>query len=318
MVMLFAMRCGLRASPFGDERWDGVITYSPSIFFSPLVQFLKRASGCRAYLIQRDMFPDWAVDLGLMRRGLAYRFLKGVERRQYEAANVIGVQSPSNLSYVTDVVGREGRRAEVLWNWLAPAADIGCSIQLSQTALRGRRVFVYAGNMGRAQSMDAFIDLAESLYSRSDIGFLFVGRGDDALRLRADAERRQLDNALFFDEIDPDEIPGLLGQCHVGLIALDPRHRSHNIPGKFLAYMQAGLPVLARINANNDLVRMIHDSDVGIVNPVDTSDGWRDAAERLIDGADANDRAPRCRRLAETLFSPKAAVSQVVTALRLD
>ena len=67
----------------------------------------------------------------------------------------------------------------------------------------------------------------------------------------------KLDNILFFDEINPDEVPSLLKMCHVGLISLDLRHKSHNIPGKFLSYLQAGLPVLAKINPGTDLQNII-------------------------------------------------------------
>ena len=77
-----------------------------------------------------------------------------------------------------------------------------------------------------------------SLYSRRDIGFLFVGRGSDARRLRTVAKARGLDNVVFHDEIDSSEIPGLYSQCHVGIVALDPRHKTHNLPGKLLSYMQ--------------------------------------------------------------------------------
>jgi hypothetical protein len=49
------------------------------------------------------------------------------------------------------------------------------------------------------------------------------------------------------------------------MLALDPRHKSHNIPGKFLTYMQAGLPVLARINPRNDLEKLIQSEGVGRV-----------------------------------------------------
>jgi hypothetical protein len=48
-------------------------------------------------------------------------------------------------------------------------------------------------------------------------------------------------------------------------LALDPRHTTHNIPGKFLSYMQAGLPVLASINPGNDLAELIQREDVGRV-----------------------------------------------------
>jgi hypothetical protein len=107
--------------------------------------------------------------------------------------------------------------------------------------------------MGVAQGMGILLDLAEQLLARADVGFLFVGRVSDAIRLKASAQNRGLNNVLFFDEIHPDEIPDLYAQCHVGIVSLDPRHKSHNIPGKFLTNMQSGLSVLANVNASNEL-----------------------------------------------------------------
>lgn len=72
-VMPWAMRRHLKKSPFATTKWDGVIWYSPSIFFGPLVSWLKKANGCKSYLIIRDIFPEWAVDMGLMGRGLLIR-----------------------------------------------------------------------------------------------------------------------------------------------------------------------------------------------------------------------------------------------------
>ena len=96
-------------------------------------------------------------------------------------------------------------------------------------------------------------------------GFLFVGRVSDARHLCNDAKARGLNNVVFHDEIDPAEIPGLYNQCHVGIVALDPRHKTRNIPGKFFSYMQAGLPVLASINPGIDLAELIQREGVGRV-----------------------------------------------------
>jgi len=63
--------------------------------------------------------------------------------------------------------------------------------------------------------MGILLDLAEQLKQRQDIGFLFVGRGSDAQRLRSDAKDRNLNNVIFYDEIDPNEIPALYAQCHI-------------------------------------------------------------------------------------------------------
>ncbi len=315
-LMPFAMLRNLRQSTLAQERWDGVVWYSPTIFLGPIANALKKSSACRSYLIIRDIFPEWAVDMGLLGRGLPYRFFKAIERYQYSVANVIGVQTPANLPYFDVWSSTPGRSLEVLQNWLADAPDVGCSISVADSPLAGRTIFVYAGNMGVAQGMNILIDLAERLLGRRDIGFVFVGRGSDAKRLRDEARARGLDNVVFHDEIDPSEIPGLYAQCHVGVVALDPRHKTHNIPGKFLSYMQSGLPVLASTNPGNDLAELIHSEGVGRVCTDDSVDSLQRQAEELADEIAGNTIiSGRCRALSAKLFSPEAAVRQIVAAL---
>jgi len=319
-LMPFAMLRNLRKSPLAKERWDGVIWYAPSIFHGPLANALKKASGCKGYLIIRDIFPEWAADMGLMGRGLPYKFFKAVANHQYSVADVIGIQTQGNQAYFVD---RPNSRIDVLQNWLADAPNVGCSIDVAGGKLAGRTVFVYAGNMGVAQGVGVLLDLAERLGSRTDIGFLFVGRGSDAQRLCLDADKRGLDNVAFHDEIDPTEIPGLYAQCHIGIVALDPRHKTHNIPGKFLSYMQAGLPVLASINPGNDLEAMILREGVGRVCTDQSVENLQRLALELVDematGSVAAGNAAvtdRCKTLSAKLFLPETAVRQIVAALK--
>ena len=318
-LMPFAMLRNLRKSPLAHEHWDGVVWYAPSIFHGPLANALKKASGCRGYLIIRDIFPEWAADMGLMGRGLPYKFFKAVANYQYSVADVIGIQTQGNQAYFAD---RTNSRIEVLQNWLADAPNVGCSIDVAGGKLSGRTVFVYAGNMGVAQGVGVLLDLAERLRARADIGFLLVGRGSDAQPLRLDADERGLDNVAFHDEIDPTEISGLYAQCHIGIVALDPRHKTHNIPGKFLSYMQAGLPVLASINPGNDLEGMILREGVGRVCTEQSMETLQRLALELVDevatgsGSAGNAVvAKRCKALSAKLFSPESAVRQIVLAL---
>ena len=312
-LMPFAMLRNLRKSPLARERWDGVVWYAPSIFLGPIANALKKTSHCKGYLIVRDIFPEWAADMGLMGRGLPYKFFKAVANYQYAVADVIGIQSPGNQAYFA---GAQGAKTEVLQNWLADAPDLGCSVSVAGGPLAGRTIFVYAGNMGVAQGMGILMELAQRLRGRRDIGFLFVGRGSDAQRLREDAKARGLDNVVFHDEIDPTEIPGLYSQCHVGIVALDPRHKTHNIPGKFLSYLQAGLPVLATINAGNDLAELIRAERVGQVCIDHSVDTLQRLAEALVQELDGDTNMPtRCRALSAKLFSPEAAVKQITAAL---
>lgn len=316
-LMPYAMRMNMRASPLAAQKWDGVVWYAPSIFHGPLVRSLRKASGCKSYLIIRDIFPEWAVDMGLMGKGLPYLFFRAVAQYQYAVADTIGVQSPGNLSYFARQAQGTGRRIEVLQNWLADVRHVpSCTMDLSRTPMAGRKVFVYAGNMGVAQGLDIILDLADRLRERSDVGFLFVGRGSEAARLDAESRRRGLTNVLFRDEIHPDEIPALYKQCHVGLVALDRRHKSHNIPGKFLTYMQSGLPVLAHINAGNDLAALIRQERVGHVSEDGNLELLASLAVELMDCLETDPAMSlRCKALHARLFSPQATVHQIVAAL---
>lgn len=317
-LMPFFMYWNFRKCPLSDRKWDGVVWYAPSIFHGPLVNALKKSSGCKGYLVIRDIFPEWAVDMGLMGKGLPYHFFDMVARYQYSIANVIGVQTPGNRGYFDRWVQRPDRQLEVLQNWLGKPAKIRCSIRIEETPLVGRKVIVYAGNMGVAQGMGILLDLAEKLRDRPDVGFLFVGRGSDTTQLKADAKTRNLDNLVFFDEIDPDEIPDLYAQCCAGIVALDPRHKSHNIPGKFLTYMQSGLPVLANVNAGNDLARIIRDERVGQVCESNQVDELLQLTKLLLTQIESERNLPtRCRSLFEREFAVEKTVLQIITGLSI-
>lgn len=315
----YAMALMLRFSPLASVRWDGVIWYSPSIFLTPLVKRLQRQSQCRSYLIIRDIFPEWALDMGLLRPGLVYRVLRSVADQQFKVASTIGIQTAGNRSYFEGHRRQWAHKLEVLHNWLSARPAGACRIDVQKTPLAGRILFVYAGNMGVAQGMPVLMDLAEAMRGNDHVGFVFVGRGQGYVALVQEAAQRDLHNVWFHDEIDPDEVPGLLAQCHVGLVALDRRHQSHNIPGKFLSYMHAGMPVLASVNPGNDLVTLIRERDVGEAVSSYAVPDLVSAAQRLVTAAHGNEaslRARRCSALAQEIFDSQAAAKQIFERLR--
>jgi len=105
----------------------------------------------------------------------------------------------------------------------------------------------------------------------------------------------------------------------VGLVVLDSRHQTHNIPGKFLSYMQAGLPVLAKLNLGNDLINLIIDERVGYSTTSDSIDQLRALAEKLLEDLDQEGLVayrPQCQNLMSRLFSPDRTTRQIVAGLR--
>ena len=308
----------LDSSQIINQSFDGIIWYSPSIFFGPLISRLKKRYGCPAYLVLRDMFPDWAVDLGLMKKRLPYYILKFIEFYQYKVADRIGIQAPGNFKYFNDgVLGRFKSKVELLWNWITPGdINIACSINLEKTQLADRIIFAYAGNIGVAQDFDLIMNLVELFSEQREVGFVFVGRGSEVPRLKLLAAQRELANIIFFDEIDPAQIPALYAQCDIGLVALDPRHKSNNIPGKFLSYIEAGLPVLARLNPGNDLAELISENHIGASYVGFDAVDFKAVADALIQSLKSDrEISIRCKNLAQNLFSTERAAKQIINAL---
>ena len=168
--------------------------------------------------------------------------------------------------------------------------------------------------MGIAQGVDIFLQLAEFYKNNISLGFLFVGRGSELDSLKAIKKSLFLDNVMFFDEIDPSEIVDLYSQCTIGLLALSPNHKLHNIPGKFISYMQNGLPCFAVVNSGNDLNKLIYKYQVGQV--VDSRNFVKivKAFEKLLNECDKDaDISRRCLDMFSERYSASSAAKQITS-----
>ena len=178
---------------------------------------------------------------------------------------------------------------------------------------------VYFGNISASQNLQRFVNLATSLDHCHNLGFVFVGRGTQADELKSLASRLHLKNFLFFDEIDSSKIESLLRQCHIGIIALELRHRTHNVPRKFLSYINAGLPVFAALNPGNDLVTLIEDNRMGRATTLEDQDTLLKGRELLFgklktDGVISG----RGRDMAKQRFSLTTAAKKITEALQAN
>ncbi len=309
-VMWRAARHHFRAQPA-----ELIVFYSPTIFFAPLVERLRRLWGAASYLILRDIFPQWAVDAGVLRPGsLPYRVFRRMELRQYAAADVIGVQSPANLAYFEAGHTRVEAPREVLFNWTPLQEPVERPGLRERLGLVGKVVYFYGGNIGVAQDMDNLIRLARAMRDRPEAHFLFVGEGSEVPRLRALVEREGLANVTLHPALPQAQYLGAVGECDVGLISLDRQLKTHNFPGKLLSYMYHGLPVLASINPGNDLQQVVEAAEAGLVAINGDDETLRRHAEALADDAALRARlGANSRRLLESTFSVHAAADRILS-----
>lgn len=300
------------------NRCDLILFYSPSIFFGPLVTKLKSLWGCPAYLILRDIFPEWAVDAGILRDGLVCRFFRRVETLQYQAADLIAVQSPRNLEYFARAFPRNQFRLKVLYNWAhLTEIDLPHTNWRARLGLEKKVVFVYGGNIGVAQDIDNLLRLAVRLAQRTNIHFLMVGSGSEVARLNNSIAAQGLRNIQILPAVSQEEYLSMISEFDVGLISLDARFKTHNIPGKLLSYLYWGLPVLASVNPGNDLLDLLNENRAGLCLVNGDHDNLMTAAQQLADNPDLRSEMGRnARRLLEQSFSVEVAAHQILAHLQ--
>jgi O26-antigen biosynthesis N-acetyl-L-fucosamine transferase len=296
----------------GANPCELILFYSPTIFFGPLVERLKRMWHCPSYMILRDIFPEWAADAGVLRRGMIYRYFKSAARRQYRAADVIAVQSPANLGFFARNFSAHSFRLEVLHNWTATEIASPRTTHRDRLGLNGKTVFLYGGNIGVAQDMDNLMRLARRFEPRSDVRFLFVGEGTEVRRLQKKIAAGRIDNVQILEGLPQGEYLAMVSEFDVGLISLDARLTTHNVPGKLMSYLFWGLPVLASVNNGNDLFACLEDSGAGACATNGDDEALYHAALRLVDEPATRNRMGRAaRRLLEEKFSVESAVDSI-------
>ena len=306
----------LSLSSLLDENYRGVIWYSPSIFFGILIRYLKFRFKCKSYLVLRDVFPDWAVDLGIISRfSFSYAFLKCFEHFQYLVANKIGVQSPSNL-LLSQFKNYYKNKTELLWSWMGDDvsnSDSAIPERIRQFISGDCVTFLYAGNIGPAQSILPFLKLAQRTILRKNIRYLFIGRGLDFTKMRAYRDEMELENVMFESEMPQVQLNSISKLVNFGIVSLDTNHRTSNIPGKFIYYLGFGLPILAKINPGNDLVSLITNNKIGECSCTDDEEVLEKLVYKMIaDTQNDSDRPRRCSTLFKSTFSPVHAANQIL------
>jgi len=252
---------------FRNNSCDLVIYYSPTIFFGPLVKRLKDLYKCPSYLILRDIFPQWALDAGVLKEGLLYNYFKRRESVNYDAADFIGVESPGNLAYFSQNGYDKKYSLEVLYNW----AEIG-KVKRSPSnfrqnlGLENKVVFFYGGNIGLAQDMDNIIRIARKMKQTPQAFFLIVGDGSEVGRLNTIIKKERLTNVLIHVPVSQEQYQSMLDEFDIGLVSLDRHLKTYNFPGKMLGYMEHGLPVLASINEGNNLIQVVRENKIGLIS----------------------------------------------------
>jgi len=256
-----------------------LILYStPPITFSKLIKYLKKNNPqAISYLLLKDIFPQNAVDIGMMTtsglKGVLYKYFRNKEKVLYDLSDYIGCMSPANVQFVLDHNPEvDASRVEV-----APNSIELNEVKYTEGQEKAERfyirkkydlptdkpIFIYGGNLGKPQGIEYLVKCLEANKNRQDCYFVVVGSGTDYNLISDWYEKNKDKNAKLMSLLPKDDYDLLVRSCDVGLIFLDHRFTIPNFPSRILSYMENKMPVLCATDPNTDMGRIADENGFG-------------------------------------------------------
>lgn len=251
--------------------FDLILYSTPPITLVNTIEWAKKYFNAQSYLMLKDIFPQNAVDLGMMKKtgltGLIYKFFRNKEKKLYMLSDFIGCMSEGNRKYVlehnneirSDSVGicvnsyKEEPIKKVNVNSVREKYGIPVD----------RVVFLYGGNLGKPQGLDYFVEVLKDNINKPDRFFVICGSGKEQNKVVSFIEEYKPLNVIYMKNLNPDDFDILTCACDVGMVFLDNRFTIPNFPSRMLSIMLNGKPILAATDIATDVNEMIEDGDLG-------------------------------------------------------
>lgn len=258
---------------FSDIQFDLVLYPTPPITFLKVVEYIKKRDGASTYLLLKDIFPQNAVDMGMLSKrglkGILYQYFRNKEKRLYKISDYIGCMSQANVDYLIahNPEVEQGKveicpnSTEIIDMRVNSATRI--EIRKKYGIPLDKKVFVYGGNIGKPQGVPFIIEALNAVKDVGEVYFLIVGDGTEYGKIERYVKDEHPRNVKLMKRIPRDDYDVLVAACDVGLIFLDYRFTIPNFPSRLLGYMQASLPVLACTDSNTDIGKVIEQGGFG-------------------------------------------------------
>ena len=258
---------------FKEVKFDLVLYATPPISFARVIRYIKNRDNAESYLMLKDIFPQNAIDLGMMSKtGLSsfiYKYFRYKEKELYNTSDRIGCMSQANCDYLLRHNNYiNSNKVEICPNCIEPQ-DIICDNKQKITIRKkydipvDKKVFIYGGNLGKPQDIPFIIECIKKLRQQSEAFFLIVGDGTEYNKLKVFFDNEKPLNAKLLKKLPKTDYNLLVAACDIGMIFLDHRFTIPNFPSRLLSYMQAELPVLACTDSNSDIGKIIVDGRFG-------------------------------------------------------
>ncbi|HOU67383.1 MAG: glycosyltransferase family 4 protein [Paludibacteraceae bacterium] len=310
----------------GDVKFD-LVTYStPPITFTKAVEWVKNRCHAKTYLQLKDIFPQNAVDICMMKQNsFIHKYFLKKERSLYEASDYIGCMSPRNVEYLLSQNSWLDKNiVEVCPNCEDEALPAGSikegESSLSVAQIRAKHglptdktIFVYGGNLGKPQGIDFLIQALKANEKNDMAHFLIVGSGTEYSKLEKYVQTNHHQNVTLHSALPREEYDEIVRACDVGLIFLDYRFSIPNYPSRLLAYLKNGMPVLCATDRSTDIGTMAERNGYGIAAYSDDVSSFNAGLNRFMENPEIiKEMGERGYQFFKENYNPKNAYEIII------
>ena len=304
------------AGTFCLPKIDYLLTESPPLFLGFTGYYLSRLKGARWIFNVSDLWPEGAVDLGIIQEGLALRLARRLEAFCYRKSFLVTGQSRGILGNI------EQRFPDVETHHLSNGVDPRLfHPQLAADRARfgipeGALVALYAGLHGVFQGLDQLLEAAHRLRDLENFRLVLVGDGPQKESLRAEAACRGLDNVLFLDPQPRDAMPQLVASADISIACLKTKILGA-VPSKIYEAMGGAKPLM--LVAEGEAAQIVEETGCGLtVDPGDL-EGLSAGLRRLAEDAELRRELGEAgRRAAEHRFDRWRIADCFIDRLEID
>lgn len=275
--------------------FDLILYSTPPITFPKVIKYLKQHNkGAKTYLLLKDIFPQNAVDIGMMKntgvKGVLYRFFRNKEKKLYRMSDYIGCMSPANVEYVLKHNPEiSPSRVEVAPNSIELIFNGNHNDNENRVGIRGKYglptenpIFIYGGNLGKPQGIPFLIQCLDANADRKDCHFVVIGSGTEQKKLIDWYESRQPQSVTIMEKLPKEEYDQLASTCDVGLIFLDHRFTIPNYPSRLLPYLENKMPIIAATDPNCDTGKIAEQNGYGYWCESNSVDAFTKVVDKMI------------------------------------
>ncbi|MFL2143620.1 glycosyltransferase family 4 protein [Ruoffia sp. FAM 20857] len=297
-----------------DRNFDFILFESPPVTNSDVVKWAMKKYECPSYLMLKDIFPQNAIDLGILKKwNPLYWYFKLKEKQLLETATIIGCMSEANKNYVlkensyldSNKIELFPNTKNMTENYKKTSYNIRRELDIPEDAC----IFLFGGNMGKPQYIYLLSHALLQLKEQKDIYFLFIGRGTERYKLENTINKHEIINARLLENLPRNEYEQITLESDVGLIVLDPRFTIPNYPSRILSYMEYGKPVLAATDKASDINELISDASCGEWVWSGDKDGFVKKIKQMSENLKLRDIGLNGRKYAEKFLNTDVSVS---------